>query len=407
MIENGPKPLWRNRDYVFMWSGQAISTVGTQITLITFPLLVLLITKSPAQAGFMGTARALPYLFFSLPAGALVDRWDRKRIMIVCDLGRALSLGSIPIAMLLGHLTLVQLYVNAIVEGTLFVFFNLAETACVPQVVAQEQVPSVMAQYQATEGVTSLLGPLLGGILFEMASMLPFIVDAASYFVSVCSLLFIKTKFQEQRIVPSRRLRTEITEGLIWIWKQPLIRLLAFLACGANIVITCYTLIVIVIAQSMHASSSTIGIIFAIGGSGGIIGALLGSPIQKRFRFGHIIICIWWLWSILWLCYAIVPNVLLLGFITAAFSLTMPIYNVVQFSYRLALIPDALQGRVNSAFRLLAFGGQPLGLALAGFLLQAIGPVLTILVFAAILIPLSFVTTINTHVRHASSLVKG
>ncbi len=124
-----PRRLWRNRDYMLLWSGQAVSSIGTQVSTIAFPFLVLAMTGSATQAGLMGAVRAVPYLIFSLPAGALIDRWNRKRVMIICDTGRALALGSIPAALLLAQLTLLQLYIVSAVEGTLFVFFNLAEVA--------------------------------------------------------------------------------------------------------------------------------------------------------------------------------------------------------------------------------------------------------------------------------------
>ena len=95
--------LWRNRDYLLLWSGQAVSSAGTQVSGIAFPLLVLAITGSPAQAGLACAPCALPYLIFSLPVGALIDRWDRKRVMILCDAGRAIALGSIPVALALGR----------------------------------------------------------------------------------------------------------------------------------------------------------------------------------------------------------------------------------------------------------------------------------------------------------------
>src|SRR5215470_4790037 len=119
-----PTPLWRNRDYVLLLSGQLVSSVGTQVSMLAFPLLVLAITHSPAQAGIVAALRGLPYALFILPAGALIDRWDRKRVMILCDTGRALALGSIPLALALGQLTLVQLYLVSLIEGTLFIFFS-------------------------------------------------------------------------------------------------------------------------------------------------------------------------------------------------------------------------------------------------------------------------------------------
>src|SRR5216684_2194569 len=127
--------LWHNRDYLILWSGQAISLVGTGITQTAFPLLVWDRTHSAFQVGLVGAMNLIPYVFLSLLAGALVDRWNRKWVMILCDSGRALNLVSLLIALLLGHLTVMQLYLNALVEGLLFVFFNIAEVASLPRII--------------------------------------------------------------------------------------------------------------------------------------------------------------------------------------------------------------------------------------------------------------------------------
>src|SRR5947209_2579172 len=129
-----PVPLWRNRDFLLLWSGQIVSAIGTEVTLLAFPLLILALTHSPAEAGLLGALRSLPFIVLTLPAGVMVDRWDRKRTMIIADTVRAIALGSIPITLLLGHLSIAQLAVVSLVEGTMFSFFNIAETACLPQV---------------------------------------------------------------------------------------------------------------------------------------------------------------------------------------------------------------------------------------------------------------------------------
>src|SRR5947209_14202116 len=134
------KSLWRNRDYMLLWSGQALSDIGGAISELAFPLLVLAVTHSPAQAGFVAALRALPATLFSLLAGVLVDRWDRKWVMLVCDAGRALNLAGIPVAYALGHLTIWQLSLTAFLEGTLMIVFKLAKTVAVPQVVTRAQI---------------------------------------------------------------------------------------------------------------------------------------------------------------------------------------------------------------------------------------------------------------------------
>ncbi len=157
------QPLWRRRNYLTLWGGKLVSATGSQMTQIAFPLLVLALTQSAAIAGLAGALRMLPYLLLSLPAGALADRWDRRRVMLLCDSGRALALGSIPLALLLGHLSVLHICLVAVVEGTLFVFFDIAEVAVLPGIVTQEEMPAAVAQYiSLTDGVTMLLGPALG-----------------------------------------------------------------------------------------------------------------------------------------------------------------------------------------------------------------------------------------------------
>lgn len=401
-----PVPLWRNGDFLLLLGGQAVSSVGSQVSLLAFPLLILAVTRSPVQAGLITGLRGLPFALFCLPAGALIDRWDRKRVMILCDIGRALALGSIPLAFGLGHLTLAQLYVVSLIEGTLFVFFSLAEAACLPRVVAKEQIPAATAQDRTLYAMSELFGPSLGGVLYSIASMLPFLVDAISYTASVISLFFIKAEFQGERNATGGRLWHEVLEGLVWLWRQPLLRFIAILTFGLTTPCAGYVLIVILLAQGMHASTVFIGVIFGIGGIGNILGTLLVMPIQKRFSFGQIIIGSSWVWALSWLFLVIAPDPFTLGVALALGFIIVPIYSVTHLSYRLALTPDELQGRVNSVFRLIAFGSQPLGLILTGALLQAIGPVATVVVLFVPQFILAVAATLNPAVRNARTVTE-
>jgi MFS family permease len=401
-----PRSLWRNRDYMLLWSGQTISATGTGISGIAFPLLMLALTHDASAAGIAGALRALPYLFLSLPVGALIDRWNRKLVMILCDSGRALALGSIPVAYELGVLTLTQLYIVALVEGTLFVLFDIAEVACLPRVVPKAQLPAATGQNQATGGIATLISQPLGGAIFGIGQFLPFVGDAVSYVVSVVSLMFIKTRFQTERTRERRRLVTEIREGLVWLWRQPLIRYMAFLTGSLNFVFGGAFLCIIVLAQQMGASPFQIGLIGAISSVGGIVGSIVGATIQKRFSFGFVIISTLIIQGIAWPLQLLAPNVYVLGAIGAAIFLMGPIYNVVQFSYRIALIPDRLQGRVNSTFRLLAYGFIPIGSALAGVLLQQFGVTVAILAFGVVFVGAAVLTIFNRLVRNAESITK-
>jgi MFS family permease len=169
------------------------------VTGVAYPLLVLASTGSPAKAGLVGFAQSLPFILFYLPAGALVDRWDRKRVMLVTEAGRAAALGSLAVTLALGSTPFAQIVVVAFVEGSLFVFFRLSEGAALPRVVPREQLPTAVAQNQAREQGADLAGQPLGGALFGISHALPFLFDALSYAASFVSLLFIRRSFQEVR----------------------------------------------------------------------------------------------------------------------------------------------------------------------------------------------------------------
>ncbi len=393
--------LWRNRDYMLLWSGQVVSALGSNMSNIVFPLLILALTNNDTTlAGIAGALGSVPYLLFSLPVGALIDRWDRKRVMIICDTFRALNAASIPLALAFNSLTLWQLFINAFIEGTFFVFFNIAEVASLSRVVNKKQLPQASAQNEAGFISATLVGPPIGGFLFQSVSRtFPFVADAISYGVSVVSLFFIKTQFQGERSAEDRHLLVEIREGLSWLWHNPLIRFMAFLTGGYNFATT--FLVLIVLAKELGAEETQIGLMFSISALGGIAGSLLGGQIQRRFTFGQVITVVTWLSAIMYLSFIFAPNFVILGVLSGLSWMLGPIYNVVQFSYRLALIPDRLQGRVNSTFRLLAFGFQPLGSVIAGVLLKYVGTTDTLLFFFAVMVFLAIATTFNSHVRNA------
>jgi MFS family permease len=395
-------PVWRNRDFMLLWSGQAVSTLGSRISGVAFPLLILALTNSFEAAGIASALSALPYALFSLPAGALVDRWDRKRVMILCDTGRAINMGSIPLALVFGGPWLWQIYVVAFIEGTLFVFFNIAQVAALPRIVAKGQIASATGQNQAAEATANLVGPGLGGFLYASVSrMFPFVLDAVSYAVSVVSLLFVKSDFQKERVAKERHLGREIKEGVAWLWSHPVVRFMAFLNGAGNFVGAATFLIIIARAREMGGKEDVIGLIFSIGAIGGIAGALVGGRIGKHMSFGRIIVTMVWIQALLLPLLALAPNVFALGTIFALSYLTIPIYNVAAISYRLSLVPDELQGRVSSASRMIAYGFQPLGATLAGFLLEKYNPTLAVAVFAAWLLTFAIAASLNSHLRNA------
>jgi len=398
-------PLWRNRDYMLLWGGQLASTLGTTASQVVVPLLVLAITNSPEAAGVAGALRSLPYLVFSLPVGALIDRWDRKKVMIRCDAGRAIAIATIPVAMAFDVLTLWQIYVVSLVEGSLFVFFNIAEVAALPRVVERAQLPQATAQNEAGFFTANIAGPPIGTVLFQaVGHVAPFVANAATYLGSLVSLVLIRTPFHTEREPRPLNLRVEVMEGLQWMWANPLIRYMAILTGGLNFINAATPLLVIVLAKRLGADDAAIGSVFSAMGVGGVVGSLVGGKLARRFTFGQVIIGVMWIEAILFPLYVVAPSFPVLALVAGAYYFLGPTYNVVQFSYRVAIIPDHLQGRVNSVFRLLAFGFMPAGAAVSGVLLERLGAVPAVLLFAAWIVAFAIATTFNRHVREAAPL---
>lgn len=368
-----PESLWRNRDYLLLWSGQALSDIGGAVSELAFPLLVLAVTHSVAQAGFAAALRALPATLFSLFAGVLVDRWNRRWVMLLCDSGRTLSLASIPVAYALGHLTIWQLYITAFLEGTLLIVFDLAKTAAVSQVVTRAQLSTAIAQDELVEGTTALSGPSLSGALYTLNTMFPFITDALSYLVSIVTLLLIRTPFQHERKVMRRNVPGEIIEGMSWLWHQPFLLTMSLLMGAGAFVFSGNVLVVIILAQQHHASAAVIGLIFAAGGAGAILGSMLAPRLEKRLTVGQSILLCRWYFVVSWPLLALAPFPPVLGAIEFGTGFVDPIEDVPYFSHRLKLIPDELKGRVLSACRLFPGTLRPLGLALTGVLIQRLG----------------------------------
>ena len=302
-----------------------------------------------------------------------------------------------------GHLALTQLYIISLVEGALFVFFDQADSNCLVRVVPKEQLPEAVARNQAVYGTSNLIGPALGGLLYGLGRGVPFLADAVSYVLSVAAIFAIKGDVRPparaEETVPN--LSAEIGEGLRWLHRHAVLRFVAVLTGGLMLCSAGYSLILIVLAQRFHAGPAAIGLLLATGGVGIFAGSLLAVRLQKRFRFGPLMIGTTWAWALTWVFYALAPNLLWLGVVNALSIIVVPIYMGTQYAWRLAQIPDALQGRVNSVFRLIAFGSIPLGLALTGALLQSLGPVLTVWITFAPQFLLSLAATFHPALRQA------
>jgi MFS family permease len=391
-------PLRRNRDFVLLQAGQLLSTLGNQTSYVAYPLLVLAVTGSPAKAGLVGFASILPYPLFVLPAGLIADRVDRKRVMIVADLVRALALGGLVAALAAGDPSFALIFAVAFVDGAMFAFFNIAEVGALRAVVPKEQLPRAAAAEQARLSTVILAGPPLGGFLFGLGRSLPFLVDAVSYVFSLVSVIAMRTPFQEEVTVPEGRLRAQLTEGFKWLWRQPFLRGSAVLFAFTNFAGNALYLFIVVAAEQQGLSSAAIGTLIAIYGGLSLVGSLISPRVQRLMSMRAILVCTLWL-AVGIGVYVIVPNIWLLMAGVIPLALLNPSLNAVVIRYRVAIVPDRLQGRVNSAARLIAQVGAPLGPLVAGLLLGAFSPRLTCLLITAWFAAIALWATLSPSIR--------
>jgi MFS family permease len=383
--------LTANPDFLRLWLGQVASSLGNGVSLIATPLLVLALTNSPAQAGIVAAARTAPYLILGLPAGALIDRWDRRTVLICCDLARALAMGSVPVAWSLGLLSLLQLVAVALVQGAAVSFANIAQTASLPRLVRKEQIAAAQALNVSSQGIASLVGPGVGGLVVALGrttvegAAIAFAVDAATYLVSMSMLATIRRPFQSARLAAARSLRAEIVEGLRYLWADRPIRLLAVVNCVHRLCVgTVVVLPVVVFARdALRADPAVIGLIVGAAGAGGLIGSAMTPPLRRRLPVG------WHMVGVIALHALGIATVALAASVAVAMAGMLLVgtaeamTGIVQVSYRLVTIPDALQGRVNSVYRLGSFAAMTAGTTLAGLLAEGFGPRVALACMAA------------------------
>jgi len=402
-VDGRLSPLRRNRDFVLLQTGQGLSTVGSEASGIAYTLLVLSLTHSPAKAGLTGFARLVPWALFALPFGVAVDRWNRRRLMIGSDIVRVCALGSLGAAVASGHASFVLVPVVAFVEGTMYVLFNIAEIGAVRSVVPGPQLQQAFATEQARMSSVYLAGPPLGGFLFGLGRALPFIADAVSYAFSTGTLLAMRTPFQEERDeAESAGLRAQVLEGLAWLWRHTFLRTCALLFVGTNFLFGAFDLTLIVIARRQGFHPAAIGALVAAVGALSLAGSLAAPRLLGILSMRTVLLASMWL-SLGIAAFVAEPSVFVLIAGAAPIVFFNPTVNAMIIGYRVSIVPDRLQGRVNSVARSLALFGLPLGPVVAGVLLGSFSARTTVAFLVAGFVVLAVVTTASRAIRDAPS----
>jgi MFS family permease len=381
------RPLRRNRDFNLLWVGQVVSDLGANVSAIAFPLLVLATTGSPARAGIVAAAANLPLLVLAVPAGALVDRWDQKRVMIVADCARCAALASLALTVALDSVTFGHIVAVAFVEGVGFVFFDVAERSALPKVVADRHLDAALARNSARAHAAALAGQPLGGVLFGIGRAVPFLFDAVSYLLSVVAVSLIRTSFRRDARARARtRLSGDIRTGLSWFWRQPFVRTTSLVSTTRSFALSALYLVVIVIARERGASAALIGATFAFVGVGGILGSLVAPPLARRVSMRTIVIATAVVGAALVPLLSILPGRATPGIVFGAMWVLNPVWTTAVGAYRLRITPPELQARVVSIASVVSMGPVPLAFVVAGLLLEAAGTTPTVLVFFVIML---------------------
>ena len=399
------------RDFRVLWAGQVVSDLGTRVSGVAYPLLTLTLTHSATQAGVVGFAATLPLLLLTLHAGALVDRYDRKRLMLACEGTRAIALASVGVGVLAGFVSFEQLVAVALVDGIGFTVFEVAQRAALRQLVPVEGLPNAAALNQGREYGALLVGMPMGGALYGLSRSIPFLADGVSYAVSFASLLLIRRPLNDLRAAETHggrrlRLRDEIGEGVRWLWQQPFLRTASLLVIASDLTVNALYWAVVVLARRHGATPELIGAMLLFVGAGGIIGTLLAPLALRRLPpqagiYGSLVAI-----TALLPLVAFVRDPLLLGVLYGAMFVPYPTWGAMISAYRAALVPDHLQGRVQSVATLLSLGAVPFAVLAVGAALQHVGGVSTVLALFVFMLGATAYALRSRHIRNVPELAE-
>ncbi|MET8528637.1 MFS transporter [Micromonospora sp. NPDC005172] len=371
--------LWRSRNFLLLWGGQTVSELGTRITGVAVPLLAAdTLHASVFQVSLLTVLAWLPYLLFSLPAGIVADRLDRRRLMIGCDLGRAALLLSLPVAALVGHLTLPFLYAVVGLGGVLTVLFTVAYKTLLPRLVPTDLLVDGNAKLIISQDAAELVGPTVSGALIGLVGAArTFLANGFAFLVSALTLILIRGAPERRESAARVPLRVELTDGLGFVRRQPL--LLSILACTtwSNFwVMASASIEVTFLVRELHAVPVQVGLVFSVSAVGGLVVGVLAARLSAWLGSARVI---WVAMTVPGPFYLLMPlarpgwGLLLYGVGLAAFSANAVLFNVAAMSYRQRITPPSILGRVNAAFLWICFGVIPLGALTGGALGTALG----------------------------------
>lgn len=371
--------LLREHDFRQLFVADTISQVGTQVTLLALPLVaVVTLSASEFQVGLLVAFETLAFLLVGLPAGAWVDRLRRRNVLIAGDIGRAVLLGSVPLAWWAGALTMAQLYVVALVTGVCTVFFDVAYQSYLPHLVGRDNLVEGNAKLEVVRSSTQLAGPGTAGVLVQwLTAPYAVAVDAVSFAASALFVGRIRKRESRPERAADARLGREMVEGLRFVFGNRLLRAIAGTTGTFNFFFhVAEAMVIVFFVRDLGLSPGFIGLYFSIGAVGGLVGAFVVNRVVRWLGQGPAI----------WISTAVTaPFALLLPLAQPGWRVWLAavgqivigigivVYNVTQLSFRQAVTPERLLGRMNATMRFLVWGTMPLGAFIGGVLGQWLG----------------------------------
>jgi len=364
-------------EYRKLWSASTISNLGDGVTLTAGPLLAASITRDPVLVAGVAFAQRVPWLLFPLISGALVDRLDRRRVMGYVDAARTALIGALGVAVLLGGASLPLMYAVFFLVGTLETLFDNASQAILPAVVSREQLERANSRLLGAQIVSNqLAGPPLGGLLFSVAVAVPFLLDAGTFAAAAALVLALRGRFRPERKegAPPTTLVAEIGEGLRWLWNHRLIRTLAVMLGVFNMTLAATDAILVLFAQDvLGLGSFGYGVLLTSGAVGGVIGSLMADRIIVWLGSGGALQAAVLISAVVIGAVALTESAFVVWAVFLLIGLTGVVWNVITVSFRQAVVPQEIFGRVNSVYRLLGWGGISVGALLGGLLARSFG----------------------------------
>ncbi|BCJ51275.1 hypothetical protein Asp14428_27500 [Actinoplanes sp. NBRC 14428] len=398
-MTDAPGTLWRNREFNLLWVSQSLSDAGTAISALAVPLLLLTLTSSPVRAGLVSTIGLVVTVLSRLPAGVLADRFDRRRIMLVCDAVRLVAYLILGLAVWHGRPSLVLVIAVVVVGAAGNAFFGTAEHSSLRTIVAPGQLPAAVARNEARSYGTSLAGPPLGGLLFGLGHALPFFGDAVTFLASMAGVARVRRPLQQRREAGRGGHVAALAEGFRFVFGNAFLRAVLVVAAPLNLAIHGITFTIIVTLQANRVPPAIIGAVSTVVAAGGLLGALAAPSLHRRLPLPVLIRGISWAAALL-----MSASALLTGSVAAAVPVALALFlgptaNAALFGHQAAITPDRLQGRVVSVIIVVATSVSATAPLLAGVLIAVFGPVPTVLAFAALVGGSAVVTSTGRGIR--------